>query len=133
MRTRPADIARALVDHAEKEPATLDAACVSALELLKRTSPGFGRRQFLKLVEQEMKRRGDLSSGMLVVPRENSLTSEHVGPLVGKLTGKPVTLQRKIDPDVIGGAVLLVDHKRIDASVQGALRELLQTCLEPLE
>ncbi len=132
MRTRPIDIARALVDHAEKEPATLDDACAGALVLLKRIAPGYSKRVFLKTVEREMKRRGDRSSGMIIVPRDNTLTSEYVGAAVAKATGKQVSLGRKVDPDIIGGAVVLVDHHRIDASVQGALQELLRTFLEPL-
>lgn len=133
MRTRPADIAKALLEQVERDPASADAACQSSLLLLKRTAPGFPRRQFVKLVEREMRRRGEEASGLLIVPRLHVLKREQLGTLVTKTTGKPVRMDKKIDPDIIGGAVLLIDHHRIDASVQGALRELLRVCLQPLE
>ncbi len=132
MRTKPADIAKALIDEVQASPASADAACVAALNVLKRMSPGFPRREFVKLVEHEMKRRGEQASGLLVVPNARTLKAEHVGALISKQSGVTVHLTEKVDPDVIGGAVLLMDHRRIDCSVQGALRELLQTCLEPI-
>ena len=36
------------------------------------------------------------------------------------------------DLEIIGGAILLVNHRRIDCSVKGALSALLRACLEPL-
>ncbi len=134
MRTKPAQIARALVDQAEADPSSVDQACAVALELLRSTSPGYAKRSFLKLVEQEMRRRGEQASGLLIVPNTRTVKSEHVGKLVSKSSGKQnVRIDERIEPNLIGGAVLLIDHRRIDCSVQGALRELLQTCLEPLE
>jgi hypothetical protein len=132
MRTRPADIARALVDEVIASPAAADDACASALQMLKKKCPGFPRREFVKLVEREMKRRGGQASGLLIVPNQRTIKAETIGALVSKQTGTTVTLSEKVDPDLIGGAVLLMDHRRIDASVQGALRELLEACLEPI-
>lgn len=134
MRVKPADIARALVDQAEADPASVDAACAVALDYLRKTSPGCAKRHFLKLVEREMRRRGEQASGLLIVPNARTVNAMHIGALVSASSGKQnMRIDERIEPDVIGGAVLLIEHRRIDCSVQGALRELLQTCLEPLE
>ncbi|HRH93546.1 MAG TPA: F0F1 ATP synthase subunit delta [Candidatus Peribacteria bacterium] len=132
MRIKPADIAKALVDEVIASPASADAACLGALQMLKKKCPGFLRRDFVKLVDREMRTRGDQASGLLIVPNAHSIKADAVGGIVTKHSGIPVNLTEKIDPDLIGGAVLVMDHRRIDASVQGALRELLQTCLEPI-
>jgi F0F1-type ATP synthase delta subunit len=88
---------------------------------------------FLKIVEREVKRHGAITAGMLAVPHEKAIKTEDIAPLIAQKTGKMVHMDRKVEPELIGGAVLLVDHRRLDASVQGALRHLLQMCLQPLE
>lgn len=134
MRTTPKDIARALVDSMETTPAaSTDDACLSAILLLKRSCPGFPPRLFLKIVEREVLRRGNASSGLLVVPNETSLRAETIAPLLAAKSGKTVSIDRAVEPELIGGAVLLVDHRRIDCSVQGALAALLRECLQPLD
>lgn len=134
MRVTPADIARSLVDSVSGDGTlSVDAACDSALTLLHRKCPGTPKREFFKLVEREVLARGAHSAGMLVVPDETSIASEHIAPHLEKRTGKPVSLDRKVEPEIIGGAVLLLDHRRIDCSIQGALHSLLHMCLQPLE
>ena len=134
MRIRPKDIARSLVDSMEQNPAMhADEACESAIRLLKSKCPGVTFRQFVKLLERELKKRGSISSGLLVVPNEHSISAETVGALLKEKSGKTVRIERATDPELIGGSVLLVDHRRIDCSIQGALANLLKTCLQPLD
>lgn len=134
MRIKPKDIARSLVDTlAADHSANVDAACDSALALLHERCPGTSRKAFFKLVEREIFGRGTHVEGMLVVPHEQALQSEHITGHLKDGTGKTVHLERKIEPEIIGGAVLLVDHRRIDCSIQGALHTLLRTCLQPLD
>jgi F0F1-type ATP synthase delta subunit len=133
MKITPQDIARALIDSILDGKTDADAACDGALALLHEKCPGTTRKIFLKIVEREVKRHGAIAAGMLVVPNEHSLKTEHITPHLAQKTGKTVYLDRKIEPELIGGAVLLVDHRRLDASVQGALRSLLQMCLQPLD
>jgi hypothetical protein len=107
MRTKPAQIAQALVDHVEADPSSVDQACAVALELLRKASPGFAKRNFLKLVEREMRRRGEQASGLLIVPNTRTVKSEHVGKLVSKSSGKQnVRIDERVEPNLIGAAAL---------------------------
>ena len=134
MRMTPKHIARALVDSfVTSGTVSVDDACDSALALLHQKCPGTSRRVFMKIVERELLARGAHAEGMLVVPTEHSLQAAHIEPHLSKQTGKTIHLDRKVEPELIGGAVLLVDHRRIDCSIQGALHRLLHTCLAPLD
>ncbi len=133
MKITPRDIARSLLDCIEKDPSlsAIDA-CESAIRLLKDRCPSVPLRQLVKILERELRRRGSMSSGLLVVPHEHFISADTVGALLQQKSGKTVHIERTIDPDLIGGAVLLADHRRIDCSIQGALAGLLKTCLQPL-
>lgn len=134
MRITPQEIARALVDSlVSNKTLSADDACDSAMALLHEKCPSTTRRIFLKLVEREVKRHNAITAGMLAVPNEHSLKTETIAPLLAKKTGKIIHLDRKIEPELIGGAALLIDHQRIDCSIQGALKNLLQMCLQPLD
>lgn len=133
MRITSKDIAKALIDSVQQDPETsVDTACESALALLKEKCPGVSPRIFLRIVEKEMRKRGLTSAGLLLVPHEKSVSAKHIAELLTAKSGKPVTMERATDPDLIGGAVLLVDHVRIDCSIKGALEDLLKICLQPL-
>lgn len=134
MKITSKDIARSLIDSlASSSDVSVDDACESAIVLLKKTNPGVPLKQFLRVVERELLRRGNTATGMLVVPHEHSLKVETIIPLLEARSGKTVHVDRKVNEDLIGGAVLLVDHRRIDCSIQGALAALLRTCLLPLD
>ena len=133
MRTTPRHIAQALIEAIEADPSiSVDGACDSAILVLKKRCPGVTPREFLKIMEREIRRRGSTASGMLIVPNEHSLNTDQIVTLLSQKTGKPVEIERKTDPELIGGAILLVDHRRIDCSIKGALAALLRACLEPL-
>ena len=133
MKITPRIIAHALIDTLERDPSlSVDSACESAILMLKKRCPGVAPREFLKITEREIRRRGRNSSGMLIVPNEHALKTDQISPLLSAKTGKPVEIERKTDPEIIGGAILLVNHRRIDCSVKGALSALLRACLEPL-
>jgi F0F1-type ATP synthase delta subunit len=134
MKITPDEIARSLVDTvAESASVDVDDACLNAILLLKKRCPGVTPRMFVRMVEREVKRKGATTSGLLVVPNEQSLKAETIEPVLAKNTGKVVHIDRKTDPNLIGGAVLLIEHRRIDCSIQGALAALLRTCLQPLD
>ncbi len=134
MRISVNDIAKALVDSVETNPElpVVDA-CETALHMLRDHAPGVPPRVLLAKVDREMRRRGHTSTGLLVVPHEKSLKADMLAPLLEAQTGKRVALERATDPSLIGGAVLLVDHMRVDYSVKAALQNLLHICLQPLE
>jgi F0F1-type ATP synthase delta subunit len=134
MKITPKEIARALVDAMEASPdVSVDDACESAIVLLRKAVPGFPARTFIKIVEREMEKRGNTASGLLIVPHEKSLKAEAIIPLLQAKSDKTVHVDRKTNPDLIGGAVLHIDHRRLDCSIQGALATLLRTCLQPLD
>jgi len=134
MRISVNDIAKALVDSLEKDPhIDLLEACEGALTMLRTHNPGVPPRVLLAKVEREMRHRGHTSTGLIVVPHEKAMPSKHLEELLSKTTGKQVTLERATDPSLIGGAVLLVDHMRVDYSVKAALQTLLNICLQPLD
>ncbi len=134
MKITPKDIARSLVDSVgASQPVSVDDACDSAIALLKRLCPGVPLRLFIRILEREVKRRGLSMSAMLVVPNEHSLKAETIVPLLEAKAGKKVHIDRNVEPELIGGAVLLIEHRRIDCSIQGALATLLRSCLQPLD
>jgi len=45
---------------------------------------------------------------------------------IGRATGRTVEASLKVDPDLIGGVVLQVGSRRVDASVRGRLERLRQ-------
>lgn len=57
------------------------------------------------------------------VPVSSELLSKLETKLV-ELTGKRVSLRHKIDPTILGGLVVRVDGKLIDASIKGQLSKL---------
>jgi F0F1-type ATP synthase delta subunit len=131
MRILPHNIAKALIDAVENGT-PVDDACEGALQMLHEHCRGTSMRQFLLMVERELKKRGSHSSGLLIVPHETSIKAETVAKQLSEKSDKHVPIERAIDPSLIGGAVLHVDHTRIDASIKGALHTLLQLCLQPL-
>lgn len=133
MKIHPRDIARALIASIEANPDLTDQVCDASIALLRKNCPSVTLREFLKIAERELRRRGDVSGGMIIVPHEHSIATETVQKALQDNSGRVVALDRKIDPEIIGGAVLLVDHRRIDGSVQGVLHDLLQQCLLPLD
>jgi F0F1-type ATP synthase delta subunit len=134
MKISPKDIARSLIDTvASSTTVDVDDACMSAINMLKQRCPGVTLKTFARVVEKELKRRGETASGLLVVPNEHSLKAETIEPHLKNKMGKHVHIDRKTEPELIGGAVLLVEHRRIDCSVQGALHALLQTFLLPID
>ena len=134
MKITPRDIARSLVDAIATSPELdVDEACMSAILLLRKRCPGITPRMFVRLVEREVKRQGTTSLGLLVVPHEHSISAETIQPLIAKKSDRAVHIDRMTNPDLIGGAVLLVEHRRIDCSVQGALAMLLKTILQPID
>ena len=133
MKIHPKDIARSLIDSIASASVPVEHACDSAIALLKRACPGVSLREFAKVVEREVNKRKLSSSALLVVPHEHAIKADAIEPLLSAASGKKVRIDRNVEEELIGGAVLLVDHRRIDCSIQGALAALLRSCLQPLD
>ena len=57
----------------------------------------------------------------------HELSEEEFGRILGRIeaaSGRKVTAQRNVDPDLIGGIVLQAGSMRLDASVRGRLERL---------
>jgi F-type H+-transporting ATPase subunit delta len=57
----------------------------------------------------------------------HELSDEEFGRILGRIesaSGRKVTAQRNVDPDLIGGIVLQAGSMRLDASVRGRLERL---------
>lgn len=57
------------------------------------------------------------------------LSDEEAASIVGKIeqaSGRQIEATRKVDPDLLGGIVLRVGSRRVDASVRGRLNRLRQ-------
>ena len=57
----------------------------------------------------------------------HDLSDEEFGRILGRIeaaSGRKVTAQRNVDPDLIGGIVLQAGSMRLDASVRGRLERL---------
>jgi F-type H+-transporting ATPase subunit delta len=57
----------------------------------------------------------------------HDLSDEEFGRILGRIeaaSGRKVTAQRNVDPDLIGGIVLQAGSMRLDASVRGRLDRL---------
>lgn len=133
MKITPRIIARALIASIEAHPDQIDQVCDASIALLRKYCPSVTLREFVRTAERELRRSGDVSGGMLVVPHDHAISTDVVAKTLKEHSGRTVALDRKVDPEIIGGAVLLVDHRRIDGSVQGALQSLLKQCLLPLD
>ena len=51
---------------------------------------------------------------------------------IEQASGRRVEAERKVDPDLIGGIVLQVGSRRVDASVRGRLNRLRQERADPV-
>ena len=126
-------IARMLVDVAETHDAkTLPELCDAALLVLRKRCPYVPFRTFFVQVERLVhKRQGDRIA-FLTTPKGASPQAKDVLSALKTALGKPVALEETANPDLIGGAVLLLGELRIDRSVRRALADLQSACLEQI-
>ena len=54
----------------------------------------------------------------------DSQTVENIGDAIGERTGRRVQLESKVDPDILGGIVLRVGDRILDASIANRLESL---------
>ena len=57
--------------------------------------------------------------------------AERIGDEIGRQTGRHVSLQSTVDPDVLGGIVLRVGNSVLDASIRTRLENLRKTVTRP--
>ena len=90
------------------------------------------REPLLYSISQEVHRQYNILKGVesatvtTAIPLDNSLRSEFQS-MIQKISGKKVELNEKVDSKIIGGYVLQVADKQIDASVKTKLQTLRRT------
>ncbi len=88
-----------------------------------------GRAGSLSRVAQALQRRvndhqGVVDAEVTTAVEIDEATVAHIGHLLGRITGKRVTIQRRVDPSILGGLIARVEDSLINASVAGRLRAL---------
>ncbi|MBM4417536.1 MAG: ATP synthase F1 subunit delta [Chloroflexi bacterium] len=88
-----------------------------------------GRTASISRVAQELQRRVNDLQGVVDAEVTTAIaidegTAEQIGQLLGKITGKRVTMQRRVDPSILGGLIARVEDSLINASVAGRLNAL---------
>jgi F-type H+-transporting ATPase subunit delta len=79
------------------------------------------RRQFDALWAKENKRLGvTVTSAVELDPQ----VAERIGREIEEQTGNTVELQRKVDPDILGGLVVQVGNMVLDTSIRNRLEKL---------
>ena len=90
-----------------------------------------GRIGELEAIAEEFERLVAAAEGVLDVELTTAyeLSDEEAGEIVRQIeqsSGRRVEAARKVDPDLIGGIVLQVGSRRVDASLRGRLNKLRQ-------
>ena len=117
------DIARALADMAGETH--LSTHVDDALRLLREHNPGRSVRSFPTLVERALRRAGKEVSATLVTPTGDAgATASHIQKTLQDILKKEVHLTQTAEPEMIGGAVLMVGDELYDLSIPGALENL---------
>ena len=79
------------------------------------------RRQFDALWAKENKRLGVTVTSAVELDPE---VAERIGREIEEQTGNTVELQRKVDPDILGGLVVQVGNMILDTSIRNRLEKL---------
>ena len=80
-------------------------------------------REFERLVAREA---GQLTVELTTAVELSDDEAESIVKQIEEAAGRPVEAGRHVDPDLIGGIVLQVGSRRVDASVRGRLDRLRQ-------
>jgi F-type H+-transporting ATPase subunit delta len=88
-----------------------------------------GRASALEDIQRELDRLIAAEAGQLTLELTTAveLTDEEADAIVRQIeqaSGRPVEATRRIDPDLLGGVVLQVGSRRLDASLRGRLERL---------
>jgi F-type H+-transporting ATPase subunit delta len=129
---------RALLRNPQLDPrakrAALEQLLADADELVRNfvlTVGEKGRSRELDEIHREFERLVAAEQGQLTVELTTAfeLSEEEARAIVKQIeqaSGRTVEATRKVDPDLIGGIVLQVGSRRVDASVRGRLNRLRQ-------
>lgn len=80
-------------------------------------------------ISKSREERGILEAKVTVAKELSATETEQLHVKLHALTGKEVIFDTVIDPSIIGGLVLQIGDKRIDASVERNLNEMKKTLL----
>ena len=75
-------------------------------------------------IHETMKHKGITGSVLTTAVRVDDKVKKEIISLVSEAFGTKVELQENIDPGIIGGFILRVDDKYIDASIKSKLRKI---------
>lgn len=83
-----------------------------------------------KLYNELLATEGNLSTVQLTTAVQlDEATRQKFATLLEKRTKKAVTLQCRLDPAILGGAIIQIDDRVIDGSIRGKLARLLEFSL----
>jgi F-type H+-transporting ATPase subunit delta len=86
-------------------------------------------RMLYSFIEQYRAATG-IKVGRLVTAVPVPGLKDRLQSILGEQTGASVILEEKVSPDILGGFILNVDDQRMDASVEGQLRQLRRRLID---
>lgn len=117
-----------LVDSALSEKA--DPVLVRFMKLLDDN----GRTEFIDRIllsfVRAYRRQNNIKVGHLVVACDSETLREKMERDFSARTGSDVIIETEVNPDILGGFILDIDGKRLDASVSGQMKKLRKALID---
>jgi F-type H+-transporting ATPase subunit delta len=93
-----------------------------------------GRESFLPaiarvFISETMKYKGITESILTTAVKADSGVKKQISDLISQAFSTKVELEEKVDPEIIGGFILRIDDKYIDASIRNKLRKIKKELL----
>lgn len=134
MKLRPELLAEALLDLAKDTPEhEIPALVDAAVAYLEEHRASRVIRMLPRLIREAWNKRGETQPVIIASPQGNLGDARE--PLIKALerrTRKKVELTEQKNPELLGGASIIFSDERIDASVRGALDQLMTELLMPI-
>lgn len=80
-------------------------------------------------ISETLKYKGVTESVLTTAVKVDSKVTKQITDLISKVFSTKVELEEKIDTDIIGGFILRIDDKYIDASIRNKLRKIKKELL----
>ena len=80
--------------------------------------------EFQGLVDQQHGIEGTSIANVITAIPLDEAGRLDIGKQLTKITGKPVVIENKVDPDILGGVVIRIGDKLIDGSVRSKLQTI---------
>ena len=118
------DQALALIEHPEQKPAKLEEDIQKLVELLIRN----GRMPYVKFILRSFvdlyRKENGIVEVRLTMAAESPDLEEKLRQILADSIGGTILFTSKVDPDLIGGFVLEVDDKMLNASAKSQLEKI---------